>query len=88
MDLIGPLITQGGFGLIAGIFLWLFMQERKDHRDDRRADQIAIRELQDARLNDQREVSRDITTVLQGNSQAMSILSEKIEIAKQDGARH
>ena len=85
MDLLGPLVSQGGLGLVAAIFLWLFIQERKEHREDHRTDQTAIRELQDARLSDQRDTTREVTTVLQGNAQAMTVLSEKIEIGKRNG---
>lgn len=85
MDIVGTLITQGGFGIIAGIFLWLFLQERKEHREDRKTDQTLIAALQDARLSDTKEVGNALKDVLEGNSQSMRILSEKIEIAKQQG---
>ena len=33
MDIVQELITQGGLGLMAGVFLWLYIQERKDHKE-------------------------------------------------------
>lgn len=44
--------------------------------------QLRIEELQDLRLADSKEVTKDVTEVLQGNSQNMRVLSEKIEFAK------
>lgn len=82
MDVVGTLLTQGGFGIIAGIFLWLFLQERKEHRDDNKAYQVVIAGLQDARLGDTKTEADDLKGILDGNTQSMRILSEKIEIAK------
>jgi len=86
MDIVGTLISQGGFGLIAAVFLWLFLQERKEHREDRKIDQALIAALQDARLVDTKEVSSSLKGVLEGNASSMRILSEKIEIVK-NGAK-
>lgn len=44
--------------------------------------QLRIEELQDLRLDDSKQVTKDVTSVLQGNSQNMRVLSEKIEIGK------
>lgn len=44
-----------------------------------------VQQLQDARLQDQKDVTKDVTTVVQGNAQAMSILAAKIETGKKDG---
>lgn len=85
MDVVGTLVTQGGFGIIAGIFLWLFLQERKEHREDRKTDQALIVALQDARLADTKSEANDLKIILEGNTQANRILSEKIEIAKAQG---
>lgn len=43
--------------------------------------------LQDLRLQDSKDVTKDVTTVLQGNSQSNLILAEKIESAKRRGSR-
>jgi hypothetical protein len=95
MEIVGPLITQGGLGLVAAVALWLYIQERREHREDNKMHreeekslQAQIYGIQDARLIDQRETTRDVTEVLQANSQAIRILSEKIEIGKQIGTRH
>lgn len=44
--------------------------------------QLRIEELQDLRLTDSKQVTKDVTEVLQGNSQNMRVLSEKIAIVK------
>lgn len=49
--------------------------------------QLRIEELQELRLQDTKEVAKDITTVLEGNSQSNRILAEKIVIAKEQGLR-
>lgn len=82
MDVVGTLVTQGGFGVIAGIFLWLFIQERKEHREDKKADQLRIEELHSLRLDDAKNVTMSLKEVLEGNTASNRILSEKIEIAK------
>lgn len=45
-----------------------------------------VQELQDARLLDAKEVTKDVTTVLAGNTQSNLILAEKIETSKREGA--
>lgn len=42
--------------------------------------------LQDARLQDAKDVTQDVTTVLQGNTQSNLVLAAKIEAGKQGGA--
>lgn len=41
-----------------------------------------IQELQDARLADSKEVTKEVTAVVQGNTNAMSLFSAKIESGK------
>lgn len=44
--------------------------------------QARIDALQDARLQDSKDVTKDVTAVLEGNAQNMRILSEKIEVGR------
>jgi hypothetical protein len=77
------LLTQGVLGVaclvLGGVCIKLYNKTEKQEQK--------IQELQDLRLADSKEVAKDVTTVLQGNSQAMAVLSEKIEIAKQQRRR-
>lgn len=72
------LFTQGVLGiavLILGVvIIRLYNKTEKQ--------QLRIEELQELRLTDTKEMTKDITDVLQGNSQNLRVLSEKIEIAK------
>lgn len=45
--------------------------------------QLRIEELQDLRLADNKEITKDVTAVLQGNSQSNALLAAKIEVAKE-----
>ena len=63
---------------LAGVVVW--QQKRIDRKDEK------IEQLYDARLMDSKEVTKDVTTVLQGNSQSQLVLAEKIEVAKSRGA--
>jgi hypothetical protein len=72
------LFTQGVLGVVvvalSTVCIKLYNKVEKQ--------QLRIEELQDLRLADSKEVTRDVTEVLQGNSQNMRILSEKIEIGR------
>ena len=59
---------------LAGVNVY---QNRKLESKDKR-----IEELQELRLVDSKEVAKNVTEVLQGNSEASRILAEKIEIAR------
>lgn len=59
---------------LSGVIIW--QQKRMDKKDEK------IELLYEARLADSKEVTKDVTAVLQGNSQSNLILAEKIEAAK------
>lgn len=63
---------------LCGVIIW--QQKRLDKKDDK------IEQLYEARLTDSKDVTKDVTAVLQGNSQSNLILAEKIEVAKSKGA--
>lgn len=72
------LFTQGVLGVVVVALVTVVIKlYNKSERQ-----QLRIEELQELRLQDSKEVTKDVTEVLQGNSQNMRVLSEKIEIAK------
>lgn len=77
------LFTQGVLGVVvvalSTVCIKLYNKAEKQ--------QLRIEELQELRLQDTKEVAKDITDVLQGNSQSNRILAEKIELAKAQGAK-
>lgn len=78
MDFGNYFFTQGVLGVVvAALSVVVIYQNKKLDKKDAR-----IEELQELRLQDSKEVTKDVTEVLQGNSQNMRVLSEKIEIAK------
>ncbi len=77
------LFTQGVLG-VACLVLGLVIIKLYNKNEKQ---QLRIEELQELRLQDTKEVAKDITDVLQGNSQSNRILAEKIELAKVQGAK-
>lgn len=84
MDPISPLITQGGIGVLAALLLWLFLAERKDHREDNRANLLTINQLQEARRLDAVESRSEVTSVLPSISQSLNTITDKIEVVQQN----
>lgn len=77
-DVSNYLLTQGVFGftsLILGIVV-IYQQRKIDKKDAK------IEDLQTLRLSDTKEVNEKVTTVLQGNAQAIEVLAAKIETGK------
>lgn len=72
------LFTQGVLGVVvvalATVCVKLYNKTERQ--------QLRIEELQELRLQDSKEVTKDVTEVLQGNAQSNLILAEKIEVAK------
>jgi hypothetical protein len=75
------LFTQGTLGVVVVALATVCI--RLYNKIERQ--QTRIEELQELRLQDSKEVAKDITEVLQGNSQSNRILAEKIESAKTQG---
>lgn len=72
------LFTQGVLGVAVLVLGWVCVKlYNKTERQ-----QTRIEELQDLRLTDSKDITKDVTTVLQGNSQSNYILAEKIEAAR------
>lgn len=77
--------AQGGLGVTAGIFIWLYLGERKDHRQDSKDYQATISTLQNARRDDAVETRNEVTSILPGISQSLQNISDKITISKRSG---
>lgn len=75
---LGEFLKQGILGLVAGVFLWLYVSERSDHQKTR--DKLEL--SQNNRIDDSKENMEKVTTPLQGISQGIQNLSDKIEISK------
>ena len=78
MDFLPELLKQGIVGLVAGVFLWLYLQEKRDHEKTR---QSLITSFID-RLADSEKNTVSVITTAQGMSQSVALLTEKIEISK------
>lgn len=77
--------TQGVLGVVlvclAIAFIWYYKNSQKKIDDLNKI----IFQGQSDRLADSKENTKEVTTVLQENSQNLRILSEKIEIGKSNG---
>lgn len=78
MEPLNSLLAQGGFGITAAIMLWLYIGERKDHKETLKL----VTELQEARRLDAVETRTDVTQVLQGISQNLESINTKIVVSK------
>lgn len=72
-------LTQGVLGVT--VLILVFVVNKLYNKVDQK--QARIDELQELRLQDSKEVTKDVTSVLHGNSQSNLILAEKIDAAKQ-----
>lgn len=78
MDPVTQLITQGGLGIMAGVFLWLYLQERKEHKETRARHETVM----EARRVDAKDTVDKVIEPLRGISQGIQMLSDKIEAVK------
>lgn len=83
MDFVDTLITQGGLGLMAGIFMWLYLQERKEHKETRKEKDT----LMEARRQDAKEVTENLSAPLQNIAQGIAQLNDKIVVAQNRGSK-
>jgi sensor domain CHASE-containing protein len=72
------LFTQGVLGVVVFGLVWVCIKlyTKTD------AQQRKIEELQDARLQDIKDIKDQLSDILQGNTEASRILAEKIEAAR------
>lgn len=77
--------TQGVLGVtlvaLAIVFFWYYKTSQAQIKDLNKI----IFQCQLDRLNDSKDTTKEVTGVLQENSQNMRVLSEKIEVGKTNG---
>ena len=73
------LLTQGGLGVMAGTFLWLYLTERKEHKETRAKHETVM----EARRVDAKDTVDKVVEPLRGISQGIQMLSDKIEATKE-----
>lgn len=78
MELLPEILKLGVGGVIAGVFLWLYVEERKEHKETRR---LYIESLS-ARLEDSKTSVTKVTDALGGISLGIQAISDKIEVSK------
>lgn len=75
---VDSLITQGGLGILAGVFLWLFLQERSDHKQTRKEKDALL----EARRQDAVETVDNVTKPLKDIAQTQQLIYDKLIIGK------
>lgn len=81
MELLDTVLAQGGLGIVAGVFLWLYLGER----NDRKAAQKELADEKEARRVETKETATQVMEIVQGNTTSINLLTEKIEIGKRIG---
>lgn len=77
-QLTSTLITQGGFGLVAGIMYWLYISERKDHQRTRDKYEISL----EARRVDAKESFERVVEPLENISRMNEYIADKLIMSK------
>lgn len=83
MEPVSTLVTQGGLGIMAGVFLWLYLQERKEHKTTRDKYEKSL----DDRRIDAKDTIDKIEAPLNVISQGISNLNDKVVVAQSRGKR-
>lgn len=80
-QLIATLITQGGLGVVAAIFFWLYISERNDHKKTRDAKDVLL----EARRLDAKDTVDKVTGPLSSISDTLKLVYDKLVVSKQRG---
>lgn len=72
------LLAQGGLGLLAGVFLWLFLQERAEHKETRKQKDALL----EARRVDAVETVDNVTKPLQDIAQTQQLIYDKLLVGR------
>lgn len=75
---IETLLAQGGFGILAGVFLWLFLQERSDHKQTRKEKDALL----EARRVDAVETVDNVTNPLKDIAQTQQLIYDKLLVGR------
>ena len=75
---IETLLAQGGFGILAGVFLWLFLQERSDHKQTRKEKDALL----EARRVDAVETVDNVTKPLKDIAQTQQLTYDKLLVGR------
>lgn len=78
MDFLPELLKQGLLGLVGGLFLWLYLNERAEHRKTQKEKE----DLLEARRLDAKETMETVTAPLQSLSQTTRLIYDKLIISK------
>jgi hypothetical protein len=78
MDFAPDLLKHGVLGLVAALFLWLYLGERKENKELYKR----IFELTDARRQDAQENYDKATQPLSGLSQMVQLIYDKLDASK------
>lgn len=81
MDFLPELLKQGALGLVAGIFLWLFLQEKSERKQLQKDKDV----LMEARRLDATEFNKMLNSMLPNITNALQAISDKIEATKRQG---
>ena len=76
------LFTQGVLGVTVLVLGFVCAKLYNSREADRKDHAAEVKELNALRLQDSKDVTADVTEVIQGNATAIRILTEKIETAK------
>lgn len=69
---LGDILSQGVLGALVIILLYAYWRKDKE-----------LKEINAGRLQDSKDVAKDVTTVIQANTTSINLLAAKIETGKQ-----
>lgn len=75
---IDTLLAQGGFGILAAVFLWLFLQERSDHKQTRKEKDALL----EARRQDAVDTVDNVTKPLKDIAQTQQLIYDKLLVGR------
>lgn len=75
---VDALIAQGGLGLLAGVFLWLFLQERSDHKQTRKEKEALL----EARRQDAIDTVDNVTKPLKDIAETQRVIYDKLLVGR------
>lgn len=80
MELLPELLKQGVVGLVAAIGFYLYFQEQKERKEYQNKYEASL----EARRIDSKETTEQVTVPMQGISQGIKLLTDKIVLGKKD----